>query len=135
MRVSAYVVHLHSRQVEQAVAHADQTGIVAFENTSRVVQQAAYKKLLYGKRVVIDTAHLYCSGLARDASSALELIKHLKTRASVIAIHLNDQLGDFASGKDSHAAIGQGHIFDHSPDALELFWYATQNFDVVLEYA
>ena len=25
-------------------------------------------------------------------------------------------------------------MFDHSPDALELFWYATQNFDVVLEY-
>ena len=31
-------------------------------------------------------------------------------------------------------SIGQGNIFNRSPEALELFWYVLTHFNVVLEY-
>ena len=40
--VPAYVVHLHSKSVEIAVTRADNSALVAFENTSRVVHPSAY---------------------------------------------------------------------------------------------
>ena len=65
--------------------------------------------------MVIDTAHLFCSGLARDSEAALTLIKTLKRNANILAIHFNDQTGAFNSGKDLHCAIGSGKLFKRDP--------------------
>lgn len=107
--------------------------MLAFENTSAKVRMS-YIKSLVNRNLVIDTAHLFCSGLARNAETALTLIKTLSRTSTIVAIHLNDQAGGFNSGKDLHCAIGSGNLFRRDPESLELFWYIINRFTVVLEY-
>ena len=84
------MVHLNAQSVVDACLHAEAPGRIAYENTSRRVSPKTYIPLLYGKRLVLDTSHIYSSGLAKTPQDALELIKHLSNKASIVAIHLND---------------------------------------------
>ena len=91
IHIPAYVVHLHEQSVVEACEHLeDHSELIAYENTARRVSPKSYLKLLYGKRLVIDTAHLFSSGMARSSEDALALIKHLNLKSRIVAIHLND---------------------------------------------
>jgi len=62
----------------------------------------------------IDTAHLLAAGYdirgARGWEKVLAEVDRCLGLSAVRAIHLNDSLGGLASGRDRHAAIGEGVI-------------------------
>ncbi len=64
--------------------------------------------------VCMDTCHIFAAGYEiRTPEAYAETMRQLDTVVgigNVRAIHLNDSKGDFASRKDRHAHIGEGHI-------------------------
>lgn len=81
----------------------------------------------------IDTAHLWSSGLSvRTHAEATHYMSELSRISGghlwgqiiggrpALIFHLNDNINDFADGKDEHTTIGHGKIWSHDRSGLEV---------------
>jgi len=84
----------------------------------------------------IDTAHLYaCGVLLRDHDAAWNWIHELPGDIPT-ALHLNDSLAPgLGSGKDIHAPLGAGYIWQDNLDGLKVVvgWATEKNLITILE--
>ena len=63
------------------------------ENTSHIIDEedaAIYKKKLLKHSVIIDTAHLFSSGLAETTDQMLSIIRRIHKDKRLFGLHLND---------------------------------------------
>lgn len=84
------------------------------ENTSRTIDQddaGSYKRALLKHPLIIDTSHLYSSGIAETSEQMLGFIKKANQKKLLYGLHFNDQIGGFGQGHDKHCMIGKGRAF------------------------
>jgi endonuclease IV len=98
LRAVAYVVHghdcFHLDRIKQFISkhkHLTRHTVIAVENTSRIVKEpAAYKKKLLQFDLVLDTAHLYSSGLCANTHQMIDYMEKASANGKLVGLHLND---------------------------------------------
>lgn len=80
-----------------------------FEELKAIIDRVNYQENL---GVCLDTCHIFSAGydIVNDLDGVLEHFDKTIGLNKLKAIHLNDSMAPFKSGKDRHAGIGKGEI-------------------------
>lgn len=80
-----------------------------FEELRLIIDACKHGKQL---GVCLDTCHVFVAGydVARDLGGVLREFDRAIGMERLKAVHLNDSMFGFGSGKDRHAKLGEGHI-------------------------
>lgn len=92
-------------------------------------------------KLCFDTQHAFSAGLhsfaMSDTSQFMDTLEETVGKGRVGLVHLNDSKTVFSGRKDSHANIGEGHIWNDSSHltglAQLLTWCRDKEIDMILE--
>lgn len=127
MNFQGVIIHSHKKADYTVLNQFNNTNLLMIEYSAQEDPSITQVNAMHHP-IVLDTAHLYAAG-CEDYKNLIKSCRNLKL------IHLNDTDSKFGSGRDSHVAVGKGHIF--AKDKASLKWLINhchrRNIDMIME--